>query len=118
MDGTIPDKSYFRIGEVSKILQVEPYVLRYWESEFKSTIRPMRTKSDQRLYKRKDVEALMTIKRLLYDEEFTIKGAKRHLAKMKDGMKDGVDLPDSNTGKLLVEIKEGLLQIKNLVSRR
>jgi len=112
MDGTIPDKAYFRIGEVSKILQVEPYVLRYWESEFKSTVRPIRTKSDQRLYKRKDVEALMMIKRLLYDEAFTIKGAKKHLAKMKEG----AALHDEDMEKLLLEIKEGLLQIKDLVN--
>ena len=112
MDGSIPDKAYFRIGEVSKILQVEPYVLRYWESEFKS-LRPIRTKSDQRLYKIKDVEALMTIKHLLYDEAFTIKGAKRHLAKMRDKA-----FQDEENLDLLVEIKEGLLQIKGLVSRR
>jgi DNA-binding transcriptional MerR regulator len=113
MDGSIPDKAFFRIGEVSKILQVEPYVLRYWESEFKS-IRPIRTRSDQRRYKRKDVEALMRIKQLLYDEAFTIKGAKKHLAKMKainPAHSEGIP-------KILVEIKEGLLQIKDLVSRR
>jgi DNA-binding transcriptional MerR regulator len=113
MDGSIPDKAFFRIGEVSKILQVEPYVIRYWESEFKS-IRPIRTSSDQRLYKRKDVEALMAIKQLLYDDAFTIKGAKKHLAKMKT-----VDpSPDEDVPKLLLEIKEGLLQIKDLVNRR
>jgi DNA-binding transcriptional MerR regulator len=112
MDGSIPDKAYFRIGEVSKILQVEPYVLRYWESEF-NTIKPIRTKSDQRLYKRKDVKELMTIKHLLYDEEFTIKGAKRHLAKIKGGV-----FYDEEELNLLAEIKKGLLQIRDLVTRK
>ncbi len=56
MDIEIPDKTYFRIGEVSKILGVEPYVVRYWETEFK-TVKPIRTKSEQRLYRRKDLEA-------------------------------------------------------------
>jgi DNA-binding transcriptional MerR regulator len=114
MDGTIPDKAYFRIGEVSKILQVEPYVLRYWESEFKS-IRPVRTKSDQRLYRKKDVEALLTIKRLLYVEAFTIKGAKQYLARIKD--EDSAS-PYDGSLQLLIDIKKGLLQIKELVGRR
>lgn len=112
MDGLIPDKAYFRIGEVSKILQVEPYVLRYWESEFKS-IKPARTTSDQRIYRRKDVVELMMIKRLLYEEAFTIKGAKQYLAKMK--IKNNI--PDSSLA-LLSEIKEGLLQIKELIDRK
>ena len=82
MADPIPEKSYFRIGEVSKLLGVAPYVIRYWESEFKS-IRPMRAKSDQRLYRRKDVEELITIKTLLYNEKFTISGAKKRLAEHK-----------------------------------
>ena len=57
MDIEIPEKTYFRIGEVSKILGVEPYVVRYWETEFK-TVKPIRTKSEQRLYRRKDLEEL------------------------------------------------------------
>ena len=79
MDASIPDKVYFRIGEVSKILGVEPYVVRYWESEFKA-VRPVRTSSDQRLYRRRDVEMLLTIKQLLYVDHYTILGAKRKLA--------------------------------------
>jgi len=75
MESIIPDKAYFRIGEVSKILDVEPYVIRYWESEFK-TINPLRTKTAQRLYRKKDVQELLTIKNLLYAERFTIDGAK------------------------------------------
>ncbi len=74
----IPDKAYFRIGEVARILGVKPYVLRYWESEFKA-IRPQKSRSQQRLYRRRDVELLLRIKRLLYEERFTIAGARRRL---------------------------------------
>ena len=82
MDVSIPDKAYFRIGEVARILSVEPHVVRYWESEFKS-VKPVRSKSDQRLYRKKDVEALLVIKKLLYEEHFTISGARQQLDKLK-----------------------------------
>lgn len=74
----IPDKRYFRIGEVSSITGVESYVLRFWETEFK-TISPKRTASGQRLYRKKDVELILTIKHLLYEKKFTIQGAKQYL---------------------------------------
>lgn len=82
MDVAIPEKQYFKIGEVSEILNVEPYVLRYWESEFK-ILKPTRTRARQRLYHKKDLELLMEIKHLLYDEKFTIAGAKKRLQEMK-----------------------------------
>lgn len=82
MDVAIPEKQYFKIGEVSEILDVEPYVLRYWESEFK-ILKPTRTRARQRLYHKKDLELLMEIKHLLYDEKFTIAGAKKRLQEMK-----------------------------------
>ncbi|MDB9823121.1 MerR family transcriptional regulator [Deltaproteobacteria bacterium] len=74
------DKRYFRIGEVSRIIGVEPYVLRYWESEF-SQIRPVRADSNQRTYQRRDLEVIKEIKSLLYDEKLTIEGAKKRLHK-------------------------------------
>lgn len=74
----IPDKLYFRIGEVSDLVGVKPYVLRYWESEFQD-IHPTKSKSGQRLYRRRDVEVLMAIKSLLYEERFTINGARKRL---------------------------------------
>ncbi len=74
----IPNKLYFRIGEVSDLVGVRPYVLRYWESEFPD-IKPTKSKSGQRLYKRRDVEQLMKIKQLLYEERFTIDGARKKL---------------------------------------
>src|SRR3989338_1695673 len=82
---SIPNKLYFRIGEVSDIVGVKPYVLRYWESEFPD-IKPSKSKSGQRLYKRRDVETLLAIKTLLYEERFTINCARKRL---KDRIKNG-----------------------------
>src|SRR5947199_9821050 len=74
----LPDKLYFKIGEVARLIGVKPYVLRYWESEF-SVLRPGKTRSRHRLYRRRDVETLLEIRRLLYAEGYTIAGAKRRL---------------------------------------
>jgi DNA-binding transcriptional MerR regulator len=76
---TIPDKLFFKIGEVSEITETEPYVLRYWESEF-SPLLPAKNKSGQRIYKKSDIELIQRIKQLLYEEGFTIAGAKKRLA--------------------------------------
>src|SRR6478609_8632603 len=74
----IPDKLYFKIGEVSDLLGVEPYVLRYWESEF-PVLSPKKSGTGHRLYRRKDVELLLRIKHLLYEKRFTIEGARQSL---------------------------------------
>jgi DNA-binding transcriptional MerR regulator len=74
----IPDKLYFKIGEVSELLTVEPYVLRYWETEF-PLLAPKKSGTGHRLYRRKDVELLLRIKHLLYDRRFTIEGARQAL---------------------------------------
>ena len=74
----VPDRLYFKIGEVAKLVGVKPYVLRYWETEF-SILRPGKTRARHRLYRRKDVETLLEIRRLLYAERYTIEGAKRRL---------------------------------------
>ena len=74
----IPDKLFFRIGEVSTLLGLEPYVLRYWETEFPS-LAPKKSGTGHRLYRRKDVELLLKIKHLLYEKRFTIDGARQHL---------------------------------------
>jgi DNA-binding transcriptional MerR regulator len=75
----IPDKLYFRIGEVSKLTRLKAYVLRFWETEF-PTLKPVKSKSGHRLYRRQDVELLLEIKRLLYLKGFTISGARKFLA--------------------------------------
>lgn len=77
------DRRYFRIGEASRIIGVEPYVLRYWESEF-SQVRPRRADSRQRTYQKKDLEALLRIKELLYEEKMTIEGARKRLKQEKN----------------------------------
>ncbi|MBN2439333.1 MAG: MerR family transcriptional regulator [Deltaproteobacteria bacterium] len=111
MKVSIPDKSYFRIGEVSRLLGVKPYVVRYWESEFK-TVRPIRTRSDQRLYRHKDVEELLMIRTLLYEEKFTINGARKQLQKMRG--EEAVAGRDRWDG-LLDEIEKGLRMIREIV---
>lgn len=73
-----PDRLFYKIGEVSKILEIESYVLRYWESEF-TFLRPKRSQSGQRIYTKQDIELLLTIKKLLYDEKYTIDGVRRKL---------------------------------------
>jgi DNA-binding transcriptional MerR regulator len=109
MNSVIPEKTYFRIGEVSKILGVDSYVIRYWESEFNS-VKPVRTKSDQRLYRRKDVEELLVIKNLLYTDKYTIRGARRQLSKLK-----GEVARDDHDLNLLIEIKKGLREIRDII---
>lgn len=73
-----PDKLFYKIGEVSRIVDVEPYVLRYWETEF-PFLRPRKNKSGQRVYVKKDIELLLTIKNLLYQERYTIEGVRKQL---------------------------------------
>jgi DNA-binding transcriptional MerR regulator len=75
----IPDKEFFKIGEVARLLGVAPYVLRYWESEFRREVRPERSRGNQRVYRKRDVEQLLRIKRLREDEGLQISGAKRRL---------------------------------------
>lgn len=77
-DPSVPQKPYFRIGEVSRLTGVKPYVLRYWESEFPQ-VAPTKTRANQRLYRREDVERILVIKRLLYTERYTIAGARARL---------------------------------------
>jgi DNA-binding transcriptional MerR regulator len=78
----IPDKLYFRIGEVSRLLDVEPFVLRFWETEFPA-LAPKKSDTGQRLFRRKDVELLLLIKHLLYEKKFTIEGARQALVKRR-----------------------------------
>ncbi len=103
------DKKYFRIGEVSRIVGVEPYVLRYWESEFPQ-VRPRRADSNQRTYRRKELELLLKIKQLLHEEKLTIKGAKKRLREEKEASTPGAPLPD------VQEIRQELNEILRVLS--
>ena len=78
MDRQIPNKLFFKIGEVCELTDTQPYVLRYWESEFPA-LAPAKNSSGQRIYRRRDIETILRIKQLLYDEGFTIAGAKKRL---------------------------------------
>lgn len=107
----IPEKFHFKIGEVSRILGVKPYVLRFWESEFR--ISPAKNRSQHRVYKRREVEILLEIKRLLYDERFTIEGAR---AKLKERMKERqvqlkLDLAENPYRAALRQVKKDLARI-------
>jgi DNA-binding transcriptional MerR regulator len=83
IDELLPsDKLYYRIGEVSEITGVKTYVLRYWESEFRGMV-PQKSRSKQRLYKRRDIEMILLIKKLLYDERYTIAGARQRIKELK-----------------------------------
>ncbi len=94
----IPDKPYFKIGEVAALSGVEPHVLRYWEGEF-SGIRPQKTSSGQRLYRRRDVEIVLQVKQLLYDQGYRIEGAKRKL-------REGGAGPTTATARILSALDE------------
>jgi DNA-binding transcriptional MerR regulator len=80
----LPEKSLFRIGEVSRLTATKTFVLRYWETEF-PTLQPVKSPAGHRLYRRQDVDTVFEIKRLLYDEGFTIAGARKHFADLKAG---------------------------------
>ena len=88
----IPEKSLFRIGEVSRLTATKTFVLRYWETEF-PTLQPVKSPSGHRLYRRDDIETVFEIKRLLYEEGFTIAGARKHLADLANGHSSGEAAP-------------------------
>ena len=105
----LPDKLYFKVGEVSSIVGVPAYVLRFWESEFKK-INPKRTSSGQRLYRKKDVELILWIKHLLYEKKFTIEGAKQRLKTKPPGQ---MEKPPTD---ILQEICTELQKIRDLLT--
>lgn len=94
----VSDKLYFRLGEVAELAGVPSYVLRFWESEF-SIISPTRTDSGQRLYRKSDVEIILTIKHLLHEKRFTIEAAKQHL-RQKYAINDADSIDDSDTERI------------------
>jgi DNA-binding transcriptional MerR regulator len=117
MASHLPDKIYFKIGEVSEILEVEPYVLRYWETEF-DVLKPSKAPSRHRLYKKRDVELLLEIKRLLYTEGFTIEGARKKLKESKKEEKHQLKLPlvDQKYKNALLKVKKELVSLRKLLS--
>ena len=111
MNPAIPDKRYFKIGEVAELVGVEPHVLRFWETQF-ARIKPDRNVSKQRRYRRQDVELFLKIKILLYEEQYTIPGARKKL----DEPSAFDDRRNSTRDReLLLEIKERLHELKKFL---
>jgi DNA-binding transcriptional MerR regulator len=110
------DKLYYRIGEVSRITGIKPYVLRYWESEFR-WMSPAKSRSKQRLYRKKDIETILLIKKLLYEERFTIAGAKKRLKEIGCAVEAGqMKMPIEDDPKTRVKhIREELEGIRSLL---
>ncbi len=119
IDPSIPEKLYYKIGEVSQITGVEPYVLRYWESEFK-IVTPMRTNSRQRLYRKRDLELILEIKKLLYEEKFTIAGAKKKIRRMKGQQENQLKLefPENRYRDALMGVREELEKLCGLLRKK
>jgi DNA-binding transcriptional MerR regulator len=113
----IPDKLYFKIGEVADITGVKPYVLRYWESEFKM-VNPSKSRSRQRLYRKSDVELIFRIKELLYEERYTINGARKKLKELGYGRISQPELQFEKTGRksALDQVIQELREIQKILS--
>jgi DNA-binding transcriptional MerR regulator len=107
-DDEVPVKLYYRIGEVSEIVGVEPHVLRYWETEFRS-IRPQKSRKGQRIYSRRDVDRLLKVKDLLYTHGFTIAGARRRLREV------GAEPPTEGEARSAQRLRGTLLDLRNEV---
>ncbi len=113
----IPDKFYFKIGEVSKILDVRPYVVRFWETEFDLT--PSKNRSKHQVYNRQDLETLIEIKHLLYEERFPIEGARNKLKeKIKEKHKQmKLSWEDKSQRSILLRVKKDLAKIRDMLER-
>jgi DNA-binding transcriptional MerR regulator len=125
MERKIPNKLFFKIGEVCEITDTQPYVLRYWESEFPA-LAPAKNSSGQRIYRRRDIETVLRIKQLLYEEGFTIAGAKKRLEAEQAGRVDtpqsvtpdpGAAPADEKGRSALLQVREQLREILTLLDR-
>ena len=135
MERQIPNKLFFKIGEVCEITDTQPYVLRYWESEF-AALAPAKNSSGQRIYRRRDIETVLRIKQLLYEEGFTIAGAKKRLEAEMAGRVETPQEPhvaasaasvtpvppsdepgEDRTRAALVEVREQLREMLTLLNR-
>jgi DNA-binding transcriptional MerR regulator len=113
-----PDKLYYRIGEVCRITGVKPHVLRYWEQEFK--LHPERFGGTQRRYRQEDLETILTIKKLLYEERFTIIGAKKRLQELSRQRRGqlAMDFLEEGYKEVLREVRKELQEIKEALTKR
>jgi len=117
------EKESYRIGDVSKITALKPFVLRYWETEF-PMLQPIKSPSGHRLYRQEDVDMVLKIKRLLYDEGFTIAGARRHLREGGADPEASVPIPPGHGAtqllnrKMLLDLRDSLRAFLTLLERR
>lgn len=113
MNAQVPDKIFYKIGEVHSITRIEPYILRYWESEF-GLLRPNKNKNGQRIYRKKDIELVNYIKKLLYEERLTIEGAKKRLLSehKEKGLQMELNLNKGQHEKIIINVKEKLKLIR------
>jgi DNA-binding transcriptional MerR regulator len=117
-DPVIPDKLYFRIGEVSRLCRLPAYVLRFWETEFPQ-LKPVKSSAGQRMYRQRDVENVLHIKRLLYDQGFTIAGARQHLKVEAKPSQRQSDLPfPKQRSADLKKVRQGLQEILGILKGR
>jgi DNA-binding transcriptional MerR regulator len=124
----VPNKLFFKIGEVCEITDTQPYVLRYWESEFPA-LAPAKNSSGQRIYRRRDIDTVLRIKQLLYDEGFTIAGAKKRLESEMAGRVDtpvppgaldalgDTPQPEESGRNALRQVRDQLREILTLLDR-
>jgi DNA-binding transcriptional MerR regulator len=114
----IPDKLYFRIGEVATLCHLPAYVLRFWESEFPQ-LKPVKSSTGQRMYRKRDVESVVRIKQLLYEQGFTIAGARQQLRgeSKSDKTQSAIPFP-SHSSTEIQHIRQGLREILSLLSTR
>jgi DNA-binding transcriptional MerR regulator len=114
----IPDKLYFRIGEVATLCHLPAYVLRFWESEFPQ-LRPVKSSTGQRMYRKRDVESVLRIKQLLYEQGFTISGARQQLRSETKSEKTQSAIPfPAQSSPELRHIRQGLREILSMLSTR
>jgi DNA-binding transcriptional MerR regulator len=114
----IPDKLYFRIGEVATLCHLPAYVLRFWESEFPQ-LKPVKSSTGQRMYRKRDVESVVRIKQLLYEQGFTIAGARQQLRSESKSDKTQSAIPfPAHSSTEIQHIRQGLREILSLLSTR
>jgi DNA-binding transcriptional MerR regulator len=115
----IPEKLYFRIGEVARLCRLPAYVLRFWETEFPQ-LKPSKSDTGQRMYRRRDLDNILRIKQLLYDEGYTIAGARQQLrSEMKaKAQSAALPFPPPDAGSGLRHVKRGLQEILSILSAR
>ena len=117
LSSALAAKPFFKIGEVAKLVGVKPHVIRYWETEFPS-LTPKKNPSGQRIYVKADIEAIVEIKNLLYNERYTISGAKQMLARQKEGCPTFLPQPGTARAQALADLKEQIVELLILLEQK